>query len=481
MALARRIWLVPAVVVAAPLIGAITLIQPALAVLVLGVVLLARAVEAPLAVLCLFALTHVSTPAYVRIPLPGGFYNPPISTAVMLTLFGIGLMRYLAGHRIPPVGPEVARPLTLFVVFAAVALVSLSDPSTTSEGVAMWAKVFLVPGLVITALLACATTPQDVARIFRFLTAGVVLASLFGVYEYLIGYNPLIDAFDSDIVYFRAEILGDTAYRAFSVYGNPIEYGTCVGMVAPYAMVRLATSTGWRERVVYGAVLAMCYVGIAVSFSRGPMLAMLIGTVLIASIYASLRRWLIGGAIVAAVMVAAVWPFVGTGVSDRLHDVDNVTLRFKLWETAAAIYKDHPVLGVGIGNFPQYYLQATRTHRIGPFYEFGEDSLETIRVAENTYLQLAAETGTIGIIAAMAFLLAILSLTLRLAVRARSPATRDLAIVCLTGMLIFAINGMFITGYTHFFATMLLIGFLFGFVLTLAAHDHRSATADVLA
>jgi len=478
MSVARSGWVVPAILLAAPLIGAVVFMQPALIVLVLAVILLLRAVEAPLATLCLFAFAHVATPAYVRVPLPGGFYNPPISTAVMLTLFGFGIVRYFAGHRILPAGPAVTRVLLLFALFATVALVSLGDPRTTGEGVSMWMKVFMFPGLVLFAMLALATEPQDVARVYRYLLAGAVAASIFGIFEYLIGFNPLIDRFETDIVYFRAEILGDIAYRAFSVYGNPIEFGTCVGMVTPFALVRLATATGWRERALYGAAVAVCFIGIAVTYSRGPLLALLIGTVMIGLIYASLRRWLIAGTVAAAMLVGAVWPFLGAGVTERLRDFDNVTLRFKLWQTATAIYEDHPVLGVGIGNFPQYYLQASRDHRIGPFLEFGEGSVESIRVAENTYLQLAAETGTIGVIAGLAFVLTLFGLTLRLARRARDHQARDLAVVCLTGMLIYAINGMFITAYTHYFSTMLLIGFVFGSVLALAAHDHRDGQGD---
>lgn len=469
----RSGWVVWAFVLSAPLIGALLFLQPALAAMGIGIYLLILAIDAPLAVLCLFAFAHMATPAYVRVPLPGGFYNPPISTGLMLTLFGIGILRFLAGHRMRPVGPQVHRVLRLFAVFALVAFLSLTDQRTTSEGLAMWLKVFFFPGLVVVAILALVVRVEDVSRLYMFLLAGAVAASLFGVYENRVGYNFLIDSFETDIVYFRAEILGDIAYRAFSVYGNPIEFGTCVGMVAPYAMVGLAKATGWRGRVFFGTALAICFVGIAVTFSRGPMLAFLIGAVLVGSIYASLRRWLIGGGIAAVLLLAAVWPFLGAGVSDRLHDVDNVTLRFKLWMTAQAIYADHPVLGVGFGNFPQYYLEASRDHRIGPFLEFGEGSLETLRVAENTYLQLAAETGTIGVLAGLAFVLTLLWTVVRLARTARDGEVRDLAVVCFTGMLIYGINGMFITAYTHFFATMLLMGLLFGLAMALSAIAHR--------
>lgn len=471
-------WVIPTILLLAPLIGAVILMQPTLLVLAFLGFLMLRSVEVPLTVLCLFAFAHMATPAYVRVPLPGGIFNPAISTAIMLLLFGVGILRYLGGYRVAAFGPSADRMLTIFGVFAAVALASLVDPRTTSEGLSMWIKVFLFPGLVAFAIIVLADRPENVSRIFQFLLAGAVAASIFGVIEHQIGFNPLIDRFETDIVYFRAEVLGDISYRAFSVYGNPIEYGTCVGMIAPYALVRVATATRRRERLFFALAVALCFIGIAVSFSRGPMLALLMGTILIGAIYATLRPWLIGGAISAAALVAVVWPFLGAGVTERLHDVDNVTLRFKLWQTAASIYEDHPVIGVGIGNFPQYYLESSRDHRIGPFFEFGEGSIETIRVAENTYLQLSAETGTIGIVAGLTFVLSLLGLTLRLSRKAKDHRVRDLAVVCFTSCLIYGINGMFITAYTHYFATMLLLGFVFGMVLALAAYNDRGVIEE---
>lgn len=469
---------------AAPLAGLILIKKPALVALVAIGCIIAAAIEAPATVLALFGFTHLATPAYLRLPLPGGLFNPPVSTGIMVLLFTVGLARLLSGRQLPSLAPGTRRSYLLFGLFAVVALLSLLDPQTTSEGFKMWIKVFVFPGLISVALVCLVTTTKEANRLFLILLAGALTACAYGVFENLLGRNPLIDHFQPpDVVYFRSEILGDLAYRSFSVFGNPIEYGTCIGMIAVYPLVRFATATTWRSRTLFGLAVIICYLGILVSYSRGPMLALMTATLIIALCYPVLRRWLIAAALTGAVALLAIWPFIGSGLSERLRDVDNVSLRFKLWQTASALYRDHPVMGVGLGNFPEYYIQAARDHRIGPFYEFGEDSLETIRVAENTYLQLAAETGTIGIITAVAFVLSLIWLALRMTRHTADRTVRDLALVCLGSMLVYGINGAFITAYTHYFATLLLIGFVMGMVFALdrinvTQHDSRAEKDD---
>ncbi len=408
--------------------------------------------------------------------MPGLPFQPPISTGIYLLLIVVGFARWGAGARLPQLTPGARRVLVTFAVFGVVAATSLIGTRTTMEGMQMWVKVVIFPMIAAAAVIALTDDLKRTHAVLATILAAAVVASLYGIWEGAAGYNPLIDAFPSDLVYFRSEILGDLAYRSFSVYGNPIEYGTCVGIAAVYALIRFAAATGARDRLLFGAATMICYLGIMSSFSRGPMLSLLIVTFVIALIYRDLRRWLLWGLAASAAGLAAAWPFIGPGLIDRLRDFDNVTLRFKLWETAAALFQDHPVRGVGIGNFPEYYLEWIRLHRIGPFYEFGEDSVATIRVAEQTYLQLAAETGLIGIAAAIAFTIAVFGLGLRLARHAIHPDRRDLAIVVMGGIVVWGLNGMFITAYTHFFGSMLALGVFPALLCAMDIQDKSRAT-----
>ena len=66
--------------------------------------------------------------------------------------------------------------------------------------------------------------------------------------------------------------------------------------------------------------------------------------------------------------------------------------RFAIWANSLAIFKDHPILGVGKGNFQFYYPLYNRRVTRDPSFTVEEKAAE----AHNDYIQLLAETGILG-------------------------------------------------------------------------------------
>jgi len=68
--------------------------------------------------------------------------------------------------------------------------------------------------------------------------------------------------------------------------------------------------------------------------------------------------------------------------------------RFVMWHTGADIVKEHPLLGTGIGTFkkihPKYQSKYLRTDKYGRFEGLS-------RFAHNDYLEIAADTGILGL------------------------------------------------------------------------------------
>jgi O-antigen ligase len=424
----------------------------------------------PVAMVGLFVFFQLAFPLYARLPPIGPLPPMPVASGMLMGIAATSLLAWLTGEKGRPLGPLGAMFLKLFLAFTVVALLSLLDERTTEEGMGMWVKVFVIPGTILWVLLYRLSGTRDVDLIFRCLLAAASACALYALLESLLGYNPLLDLYEgqTDVVYFRAEELGSAlAYRAFSVFTQPIEYATCLGMIFPYAIIRMATTHHPVHRLFYAFGGGLCALGAALTFSRGPVLALLVCSVIIGLTYRSLRRALVTLMVAGLVTVAAAWPFLGAGISDRLGDVDNVTLRFKLWQTAFAVFSDHPIRGVGIGNFPEYYIEAARQHEIGPFFEFGVDAVESIRVAENTYLQMLAEMGIIGFICSVLVVLVFFRMLIATALKAPEALTRNLSIAVALGGLAYLINGLTITAYTHFTSTTLFIGMLFPFAIIL--------------
>lgn len=69
--------------------------------------------------------------------------------------------------------------------------------------------------------------------------------------------------------------------------------------------------------------------------------------------------------------------------------------RVTLWKTGYFMYRDYPVLGVGIGNYDVRYKEYVTRY---PQLDFGHDQYSV----HNSYLKVASETGTIGLLSFLA-------------------------------------------------------------------------------
>ncbi|MFS0783787.1 O-antigen ligase family protein [Bacillus sp. 1P06AnD] len=82
---------------------------------------------------------------------------------------------------------------------------------------------------------------------------------------------------------------------------------------------------------------------------------------------------------------------------DMAHEENNETTnkavvsRMTLWKTGWYMYRDNPLLGVGIGN---YYIRYKDFVTAYPELDIGHETYSV----HNSYLKVAAETGTIGIL-----------------------------------------------------------------------------------
>jgi len=120
-------------------------------------------------------------------------------------------------------------------------------------------------------------------------------------------------------------------------------------------------------------------------------------------------------AALAIVPVLRLLPESEENVMKRVDEIwtggGTIGLRLILWEMAVAAYASHPVIGIGSGGFASQqntlYLQINDAY--APAYEtsYGSQS------AHNTVLGVAAETGTLGLIAYSLWMVAVIRICLR--------------------------------------------------------------------
>ena len=106
------------------------------------------------------------------------------------------------------------------------------------------------------------------------------------------------------------------------------------------------------------------------------------------------RPWAIAGVLASVLVLATYYTFVTAPVAiQTITSQDNVSGRESLWSVAAAVVKDHPLRGVGAGNFvvvePSYAASDLNLPRA--------DLVVRPELVHNSYLQVTAEMGIVGL------------------------------------------------------------------------------------
>ena len=469
-----------ALLLGTPLIAILLMKFPVILAAPVAIAAIAWTIRFPAHATGVFVFSHIALPVYMRVPFPG--LDVPVSTSWMLFVMGSGVLAWLAGSQSPPrLGQKGSITVKIFIVFAVVITSSVINPRSDIETLKMWGIDILFPALALILIVVAARGTKDLLIIEAYLVAGAIVASAYAGYELAIGDNPLLGYFEIETVsgYATREELGGVVYRCFSVYLNPIEFGAVMGMILPFSIIRAVTAGTSPERTIFGIASAIIIGGILLSVSRGPILGLAIQIVLIGIVFKRLRPILIAALAIGAFSLLLAWPFVGARLEDRFNDFDNITMRIKLFKTAFALFLDNPVRGVGLGNFPVYYLDTIRDLHIGPFFELGGNRVEHVRVAENTYLQLAAETGIVGVLAAIAAVTALLGLCFRIASDTSGGQASNLAKAAAISVVVYGVNAMSVTAYTLFGPTLLIIGLLPAIALVLDRHHIKRIPSPI--
>jgi putative inorganic carbon (hco3(-)) transporter len=171
---------------------------------------------------------------------------------------------------------------------------------------------------------------------------------------------------------------------------------------------------------------AVILAGVAFSFSRGAWLGVTVG--LIVTFTVALRRfWL--PAVAMAPLAVLLLVFVSAATPDALagrlssisaearpFDASSATIdednfatveRMAHWQAGLAMFRDHPISGVGPGNYNVMY----------PDYFVRTDFRISQGHAHNYYVHALAETGAVGLLLYVLLLVVFLVLALRVSLR----------------------------------------------------------------
>ena len=191
-------------------------------------------------------------------------------------------------------------------------------------------------------------------------------------------------------------------------------------------------------------------------------------------------------------IVAVVVLFAPSDVWDRLKKIGSATSsgelieaddqgsaeqRFEIWKVAAAISRDHPITGIGLGAYSYMHWRYVQRNLEG-----FKRTAQGKRDAHSSYLTALAETGIIG----FAFWIGIFLTTMRTVLRARrtikqtDPDGEKQLFFAQLGMMAFGVAGIF-GSWNHTPYTYINVAILYCMaVLALETHRARLASPQVV-
>jgi O-antigen ligase/Flp pilus assembly protein TadD len=269
--------------------------------------------------------------------------------------------------------------------------------------------------------------------------------------------------------------------RAIGPFVDPDHFAAYLAMTAPLLMARALGGYAARDRrsrtetvpILCSAALVVVACGILLSQSRavwgGLVVSFLLFGVLVSRVQTPqafrigperTRAWPLRLGIAGLAIAVAAIVLIGSGgrgqvsarVGNTLGGGLDLPNRISLWRATLGMFRDFPLVGVGLGSWPEVFVH----------YESGPWPLQFYRHAHNDYVELAAELGVFGL-AAVALVVWRFAGFVRKRWNRVAPRARVTLAALVAGMAVEGFHELF-----DFSLTMPAIGFLFAIYAGLA-------------
>lgn len=244
------------------------------------------------------------------------------------------------------------------------------------------------PIILFPLFLSAAGIRKEKVLMALFISSSIV--SVLGILQYFI----------PAIIYPFPRQLVDTRFRGF--FSHPLHTG---GFYSIVTLIAFALILFWqcdkRMKSFLFLVFFFNMTAVILSMSR----SYYISTIFIILVLLFVKNWrgMIYGAIVFSILFAVILSFhnpINTKIRTLTDpDFSSNKERKYIWESAIEMTKEHPVFGVGKGNWKK---EAKHTYfpRIEQKYKY---KLPDLGHAHNTYLTWSSETGILGLTLSLSF------------------------------------------------------------------------------
>ena len=359
-----------------------------------------------------WAMPVVVVLAPLRIELPLGSTTSDLLIPLYMVLIAVAIAELLVRDRlrVPAERPRDPLRLAFAVMMAVIGLSMLwigHRYATLDKGFAdalVKLFAFYLPfGVLYYVIFRYVTDTRRLWRLLvTFVGAGVVLAVI-GIIQYPTHL----------VIVNRAGVEHDLAlqhtFRSNALFWDPNMYGRFLGLVmlvgiALLLAIRLREDGPARVRGLWltGGAVVLAAIALVVTFSRSSVAGLLLGAVVLELAWLGRRRGTVAALLTVLVLAGGI-----TGLTAVRHPQNIRTKlttvrgwnkitggRVYLMEAGVFMFEKHPLEGLGLAQFPLAYPHFRHTHAA---------SL-AVRDSHTTVLTVAAEQGTIGLLAFAALL-----------------------------------------------------------------------------
>ena len=351
----------------------------------------------------------------------------PLSIAATHVCLGflIVLWGYEYGIKRKPVTHTfLDRPILIFLAVVLVAAVAGVNPGRSLL------KVFGLWHIALVLILV--NWAPDQTRLRRLIWILFGIAALNGIYGVVQHVSGGLDLFRFN-GHERIFKIGDQV-RASGVFDHYMTFSGQMLLVGVLGMALLLFWAQGRARWFLAGAVVVFFSAVWASFTRSAWVGL--GAGLLTIVLFKERRTMIflvvGLFLAVAVLTLADRGFRTRAVSTVKIKEGSTVERFEIWRATLDLIHDHPLLGVGIGNFSNVFDQYRERTGAGAHSH-----------AHNTLLQVTAESGLFGLSAYLYLWFVFFKGMIRNAIAATDPFIRSVTIGTIGALVSFHVAGLF--------------------------------------
>ena len=186
---------------------------------------------------------------------------------------------------------------------------------------------------------------------------------------------------------------GYSVVRIATTMFNPNAYAAFIILIIFPVVMLTIYEKNKKIKSMYGIISILLFVNIIMTYSRNAQLGVCIGAVVLCVIYSYKLIIAFGGIGILTLFMPSVLDRVRALTNDSQNES-----RIKLWKTAIMMIKDHPILGVGNGNYISRYNEYVSKYKGLSYNAYKRYP------AHNSYLKVESELGIVGIASFLAVL-----------------------------------------------------------------------------